>query len=259
MVYPQLGSGSLAQFPIGKRQVQRTVVNAAQDGSAIRLADPNAATTRWVLSYAGLTDGERAALEAFFEAAEGSLNGFTFVDPTANLLAWSDELSNGVWPADPFIRLAGGVQDPSGGRQAWTVANGGAAAQSIRQTLQAPGDYLYCFSAYLRADQPTTVSLLAGSGQAQHAATAVWTRATFACTGTAGTESITFGVQVPAGATVSVYGMQVEAQAGASGYKPSTGGGIYGNARLAGDELTVTATGPGQHACTVSIINVNHL
>jgi hypothetical protein len=33
---------------------------------------------------------------------------------------------------------------------------------------------------------------------------------------------------------------------------------VYTNARLASDELTVTTTGPGQHACTVSIINVNN-
>jgi hypothetical protein len=53
--------------------------------------------------------------------------------------------------------------------------------------------------------------------------------------------------------------MQVEAQAGASQYKPSTAGGVYTNARLANDSLAVTTTGPGQHACTVNIINVDHL
>lgn len=258
MVYPQLGNGSLAQYPIRKLQVQRTVVNTAPDGSALRLADPNGAMTRWVLSYGGLTDSERTAIESFFEAAEGSLNGFTFVDPTANLLAWSDQLTNAVWQADPFMRLTGGVQDPAGGTQAWTLSNSGAAAQSVCQTLQAPAGYLYCLSAYLRADPGATVTLMAGNQQAQRPVTPAWTRATFTTTG-AGANAIPFGLQLPAGATVSVYGMQVEAQAGASEYKPSVSGGIYAKARLASDELVVTTTGPGQHACTVSIINVNHL
>ncbi len=259
MVYPQLSSGSLAQFPIGKQQQQRTVVNAALDGSTIRLADPGGATTRWVLSYSGLTDSERAALETFFEAAEGSLNGFTFLDPTANLLAWSDQLTNAVWQAGPLLTLTAGIADPAGGTQAWKLSNSGAGAQSISQTLQAPAGYEYCLSAYLRADEGTTVTLLAGGQQAEQAVTPAWTRVTLTMTGDATASSILFGIQLPAGATAYVYGIQAEPQAGASEYKPSTTGGVYVNARLDSDELTMTATGVGQHACTVNIINVNHL
>jgi hypothetical protein len=258
MVYPQLSSGSLAQFPIRKQQLQRTVVNAALDGSSIRLADPNGASTQWVLSYAGLTDSEREALEAFFEAAEGSLNGFTFLDPAANLLAWSDRLTNAVWQAGPLVGLTASVADPAGGTLAWKLANSGAGAQSVSQTIQAPAGYQYCLSVYLRADQTTTVTLLAGSQQAAQVATTGWARATFGMTGDPTASSITFGIQLPAGATAYVYGMQVEAQAGASQYKSSTTGGIYTSARLASDALTVTTTGVGQHACTVNIINVNN-
>lgn len=258
MVYPQLSSGSLAQFPIRKQQLQRTVVNAALDGSAIRLADPNGASTQWVLSYAGLTDSEREALETFFEAAEGSLNAFTFLDPTANLLAWSGQLTNAVWQAGPMLTPTGGVADPAGGTSAWKLANSGAGTQSISQTLQAPAGYEYCLSMYLRADQATTVTLLAGSQQTEQPVTAGWTRAALAMAGDPTASSITFGIQLAAGATAYVYGIQVEAQAGASEYKSSTTGGVYTNARLATDELAVTTTGPGQHACTVNIINVNN-
>jgi len=258
MVYPQLSSGSLAQFPIRKQQLRRTVVNAAPDGSAIRLADPNGASTRWVLSYAGLTDSERAAMETFIESAEGSLNSFTFLDPAGNLLAWSDQLTNVVWQADPLLTLTGGAGDPAGGVLGWKLANSGAAAQSITQTLQAPGGYQYCLSVYLRGDQATSVSLMGGGSQVERAVTTAWTRATFAMTGDPTANSIGFGIQVPAGATAYVYGMQVEAQAGASEYKSSTTGGVYAGARLASDQLTVTTTGPGQHACTVNIIHVNN-
>jgi hypothetical protein len=259
MVYPQLSSGSLAQFPIGKQQQQRTVVNAALDGSAIRLADPGGATTRWVLSYKGLTESEREALEAFFEAVEGSLNAFTFLDPTANLLAWSGQLNNAVWQAGPLLTLTGGVADPAGGTEAWEISNGGAAAQSISQTLQAPAGYEYCLSAYLRANQATTVTLLAGTQQTARAVTPAWTRVTLTMTGDPTASSILFGIQLPAGAAAYVYGMQAEPQAGASQYKPSTTGGVYVNARLNSDVLSVTATAVGQYACTVNIINVDYL
>jgi hypothetical protein len=259
LVYPQLSSGALTQFPVNKQQRQRTVVNAAEDGSTVKLADPNGAMTGWSLSYAGLTDSERAALETFFEAAEGTLNSFTFLDPTANLLAWSDQLTNGVWQAGPLLVLTGGVADPAGGRLAWKLVNTGAGVQNLTQTLQAPGGYRYCLSVYLRADQSTTVALQAGSRQAAVSVTTAWTRAMLAMAGDPTTSSVMFGIQLSAGASAYVYGIQVEAQAGASGYKSSTSGGVYANARLASDVLGVTTTGVGQHACTVNIIHVNHL
>jgi tetrahydromethanopterin S-methyltransferase subunit D len=111
----------------------------------------------------------------------------------------------------------------------------------------------------LRADQGTTVTLLAGSQQAEQAVTPAWTRVTLTMTGDATASSILFGIQLPAGATAYMYGIQAEPQAGASEYKPSTTGGVYKDARLDSDELIVTTTGVGQHACTVNIINVNHL
>ena len=55
-----------------------------------------------------LSDEEAAALRAFFDAAEGTLNGFTFLDPAGNLLAWSDQLDNAAWQTDPLLSLTGG-------------------------------------------------------------------------------------------------------------------------------------------------------
>ena len=97
LVFPQLETGALSQFPIRKQRRKRTVVNTAPDGRSIKLADPNGEVTEWQLSYSDLSDRETSALEEFFKTAEGSLNGFTFLDPTANLLAWSDKLDGTAW------------------------------------------------------------------------------------------------------------------------------------------------------------------
>jgi hypothetical protein len=70
---------------------------------------------------------------------------------------------------------------------------------------------------------------------------------------------VTFGLELPAGGVVDVFGFQVEPQPSASGYKPSTTGGVYPGARLRDDALTMTATGVGLHSCTVNIIHANHL
>src|SRR6185295_13241766 len=125
--YPQLESGALSQFPVQKTRRARTVVNLAADGSMIKLADPAAEVTEWLLTYTDLSDEEAAALRAFFKATEGTLNGFTFLDPTGNLLAWSEQLDKASWQTDPLLSLTAEVSDPRGGARAWRLSNSGGA------------------------------------------------------------------------------------------------------------------------------------
>jgi hypothetical protein len=259
LVYPQLGTGALSQFPIRKERRARTVINSTADGRAIKLADPAAVTTTWQLEYAELMDSEAGAIEAFFASAEGTLNGFTFLDPAGNLLAWSGQLDDAVWARGPMLSLASGEADPVGGTLAWRLTNTGAGAQTITQTLASPGDYIYCFSVYARAPANTGVTALIGNGRMAQSVTAGWSRIAFTGTGGAGAESVQFGLEVPAGATVDVYGPQAEPQEGASIYRASTLGGVYTDARLRDDELAITSTGVNRHSCTVNIIHVNHL
>src|SRR5664279_3315904 len=112
LVYPQLATGALSQFPIVKHHRLRNIVNTTQDGSSVKLADPGAETVEWQLNYTGLSDAELADLQQFCLAAEGSLNSFSFVDPTANLLAWSNDLNNAVWNAGPLPTAVSGSSDP---------------------------------------------------------------------------------------------------------------------------------------------------
>src|ERR1039458_4177701 len=115
LLYPQLAPGARSQFPVQRRHRLRTLVNTAADSTAIKLADPGAETVEWQLNYAALSDAELAALLQFFSAAEGTLNSFTFLDPAANLFAWSNDLSNPVWDAGPFLSSTGEQADPVGG------------------------------------------------------------------------------------------------------------------------------------------------
>jgi len=250
--YPQLANGAIGQYPVRKRRQQRTVVNRAADGSAIRLADPAGETTEWILEYSELSDDEVALLERFFTAAEGALNGFTFLDPTANLLEWSEELTDAAWERGPFLGAA-----PGSGY--WTLSNSGAGPQSISQTISAPGDYLYCFSVYARARQSVEVTTTVATQRSGRVVSGDWTRLVLAAKGEAGSESVTFGLEIPGGASVDIRGIQAEAQPSASVYKVSSQGGVYENARFSDDALTVVTTGPNRNSCTVKITHVNHL
>jgi len=253
-VYPQLVSGALGQYPIYKRRRLRTVRNHAADGRAVRLADPSAEATEWRLEYVQLSESEAQSLRDFFVECEGSLQSFTFLDPTANLLAWSETLSEAVWACEPLLSLSENIADPLGGTRASRLTNTGGGAQNIAQTLAAPADYQYCFSLYARSTTPVNVTLLLGSGRADRIVMDQWARISYTATGEA-----TFGLELPAGSDVDVFGLQVEPQPAASGYKRSTTGGVYENARLRDDSLAMKATCVGQHSCTVNIIHANHL
>jgi hypothetical protein len=259
LVYPQLATGALSQFPVQKRRSLRTVVNTSMDGRPIKLADPGAETTEWQLAYAGLTDSEVAALQQFFAAAEGTLNSFTFLDPTGNLFAFSNELNNAAWAAGPFLSVTGGIADPAGGMNAWHLSDSGAGAQNISQTLSAPAGYLYCFSVFARSLQPTAVTMLHGANRINRSLGTNWSRIIVTANGDASAASIAFGVELPAGGSADVFGMQVEPQAGASLYKATTTGGVYENARFRDDILSITTTGVNCHSATVNIIYANHL
>jgi hypothetical protein len=237
----------------------RTIVNAAADGSSIKLADPGAETTEWQLEYSGLSDSEASALADFFATAEGTLNGFTFLDPTGNLLAWSGKLDDAVWEKAPLVLAAGGVADPVGGADAWRLSNSGAGPQQIRQTISAPGGYLYCLSVYARSAQPVTVALLRGAERLAATAGPDWRRLAFTGNGDASAESVAFGLELPALSAVEVYGFQAEAQPAPSAYKASSDGGVYESARFGNDAISVTAAGVNLNTASVKIIHAKHL
>src|SRR3954470_1105302 len=158
-----LGYPQLAHFPIVKRARRRTVINRAPDGRSIKWADPAGEVTEWALHYSELSDDEASTLQKFFLAAEGTLQQFTFLDPTANLLAWSDKLEESVWLKGPLLTARAG-----------RLNNAGSGSQTISQSIAGPEGYLYCFSASMSAPEPTTVTMFAGSEAMEHIATAEW-------------------------------------------------------------------------------------
>jgi hypothetical protein len=257
-MYPQLTTGAYSQFPLRKQRRTRTVTNTAADGSSIKLADPNGALTEWQLQYEGLSDAELSNLQQFFTAAEGSLNGFTFLDPAGNLLAWSEDLTNAVWAGGPFLSIAGSVSDPFGGSRAFQLTNSGEGAQGVSQTLNVPTEYMYTLSVYVQAAQPTTVTLLLGTNSVPAMAGPNWTRISFTGSGDPTAASILFGVELPPG-TIGVFGPQVEVQAEPSAYQKSTTGGVYQDARFGDDTFSFATTGVNSHSATVNIVYANHI
>jgi hypothetical protein len=260
LYYPQLTTGSIAQFPVTRTVNLRTIANQLPSGFTIRMADTGAQKVQWRLVYSDLTDGERSSLESLFEASEGQLNTFTFLDPTDNLLKWSEDWTQAVWTPDPLLQVTGGVADPLGGSAAMQLTNTGQTTQQIIQNTSGPSSFVYCYSVYVRSNVPATIQLVV-TATGQTTLTAVTTRASWTRVTTSGSlsvqqEGIGFGVQLPAGVQVDAFGAQVEAQPGAGLYKQTIDlGGVYSSTRFSSDLLSVTATAPNQHSCQIGLIS----
>ncbi len=258
LYFPQLSSGAMSQFPCKKRVRQRTVVNALADGGEVKLFDPGACRVEWEIDLASLTNAEWGAIAELFQAAEGQLGTFTFLDPFGNLLSWSEEPAAAAWVKDARLTLTAGVADPQGGTGAIRIANATGAAQSVAQTAAVPSWYRYCFSVWARSDTAAQVTLFVSAGMesAQQSLTVgpAWRRPTLAARLTTQQEATTFGVAIPGGATVEVFGFQAEPQVGASSYK-ATGaqGGVYTSAAFLDDVLEMTGEGPGIYSCPLRV------
>jgi len=260
LYYPQLTTGSIAQFPVSRTTNMRTVANQLPSGFTIRMSDTGAQKVQWRLVYSDLTDGERSALENLFEASEGQLNKFTFLDPTDNLLMWSEDWTQAVWTPGALLQVTGGVADPLGGSAAMQLTNTAQTTQQIVQNISGPSWFMYCYSVYVRSGAPATIQLVVtATGQVSLTAvntSASWTRVTASGSLSVQQDGVGFGVQLPAGVQVDVFGAQVEAQPGAGLYKQTIDlGGVYSSTRFSSDLLSVTATAPNQHSCQIGLIS----
>lgn len=258
--FPQMTTGAIGQYPLSLRRIQRTIVNECLDGQRIKLSDPGTALVRWQFDLRELIDAERNAIQQLFQSAEGRLNSFTLLDPTGNLLAWSEKLDEPVWQKSPALSVASGFPDPVGSSRATHVNNTSGTDLTLHQTLNAPGWFSYCLSVYSRSDQSSTLTMTqqtpAGISRRSFPLQGAWRR--FALTAKSDTtaESISFGLEIANNASIDLFGIQVEAQPGASAYKrTASANGVYANARFNDDKLTITTYGPGRHACSLAIVS----
>lgn len=255
---PQLTSGALAQYPIRKTRVFRTVKNVMGDGSMLLKSDPNGLRTIWNLEYVELSAADWAALQTHFNDCIGPFHAFTFIDPTGNMLAYSGDLTAPVWSVPASVQVTPNQVDPTGASAAFTLSNNGQAVQGLSQTLPVPAAYQYCFSVYVSSVQGANVTLSASGGSSNcsktFAATAGWSRLILGSRLNDPSETLTVSLTLGPGQQATVYGPQLEAQPAPSRYHPTfQGGGVYTDAHFSSNQLVVIATAPGQFATSFSI------
>ena len=260
LYFPQLTTGSVAQYPCHKERRYRTVVNETPGGSLYTYADGSAVATSWNLSYTGLTDAERARLEQLFSDAEGRLLPFVFTDPFGNMLRWSERLDKPAWTISAYVHLTSGLPDPLETTRATRVINAAQTSQEIIQEVSGGGPGEYCFSLTAKAEAPCKL-VLAIEGSERRAETTIQLRGTWADVGCstlfdAPFESLKFVVSLEPGATLDVFGCTAQAQRSSSGYRPTRDkSGLYERTYFADDDLRITANGPDNNACELQLMS----
>lgn len=258
LFYPQLASGAVAQYPLRKIRTARTVKNILMDGSMILFSDPDGARLIWELEYVNLSDSDIQALQNHFNVCAGPFHGFTFIDPTDNMLVSSSDLTTSSWVTPGLIQVVAGIADPTGGNDAFSLTNAGQSNQEITQTLNVPSGYQYCFSIFVSASNETAVTLIRRGGTTQDEISAAtgpnWSRVVSSGQLNDSAVGFTIGLTLAPGQQVQVFAPQLEAQIAPSRYRPTlTTGGVYSNAHWAIEQLNITALAPSVYSTVLSI------
>lgn len=258
LFYPQLNSGSVTQYPVEKRLLAGAIVNELSEGRQVKYADAALDRVSWRLQHRALRGEETERLTNLFHATEGRLHTFTFHDPTANLLRWSEAFGEAVWERNTLLSVTPGSGDPLGSDRAWTLHNSGIAPLAVAQRITGLAWHTYAFSVWIRSATPGAVSLSLRTSDAVHSDTRrigpVWKRVLLSDGLPSGEPWIEFGVELAAGQTVEVFGAQVESQRAPSLYRPTASrSGVHTSARFAEDSLRIVADGPDRYSCEVAI------
>jgi hypothetical protein len=157
------------------------------------------------------------------------------------------------------MQVVAGQEDPVGGSGAARITNAAQAAQSVAQTVDAPGTLCYTFSVWVRSHSAASVGLrlqnTTGSNAVTHPVSTEWQRITVSGQLQDG-DDIAVAVDIPGACAVEIYGPQLEPQSDASGYRQATdSSGVY-RARFDQDEFEQITHGPDDHAVRIRVREV---
>jgi hypothetical protein len=262
-VFPALRDGVRAQYPNAVTFEHLTSQANLPSGVHIASAWRTEPLMRYTLNLTALTDAEVATLEGFFRARQGRFEQFTYIDPTANLLKYSEDFSQTEWTKACSVGAA--TDDPFGGTSATVLAGDGSGNSSLRQTVSLDAGVAgspACFSVYLRAVTAAgsiNVSVTDGTNTVTRAcalSTTGWSRAvvpwTFGATGLA-TVSISGGGWTGT-SQIAVYGPMFCMTPGPAAYVATPAFyAVHPRCRFDQDEFVATYRGPNQTDVTLKI------
>ena len=250
MYFPILRSGAATQYPV-TRIVRHDVILAETPGGAVWLGSSGAGSLRrWHIAFRDLTDAEVEALVQLHETC-GGWRTFRFADPLANLLRWSEDLTNPVWSRSPGVTVTRSGQDADGASE-FLIVNTSAAAGYVWQDLDLAPGAVCCFSCALWSEGTVQAALHACEERKEVIGPDTWQPHYVTGVSTGGVQRVQ--IEVEAGRSLHVRHVQAELQVAPSPYKPSfEDGGVFSKTRFARGGIRIVTTAPDRHAADVML------
>ncbi len=245
--YPATNRGAVCQYPLDKERHWR-MVETETTGGVRKRRTGRGSIVRWALRYEELSDAEALTLQQFYANQGGALKPFEFVDPLANALADSADISSPAWSGS-----FGSVVDTGTFREGHRILMMSAGSE-ITQNVEVAGGLPYCASAWARSSGGSALRIDLAGNQRETALGPAWKRCwmTMAAAGATGVVPVTF---VNSGTnTIEVAALAVEAQPyPGDTARSGDGKSLYRCARFAEGGFRLVPTGPNRNSVYVVI------
>jgi hypothetical protein len=263
--YPQINAnGVVTQSPYKSSLSFNNIYQAMPFGRGYSFAQrgsglnnfPTGPLGSFSVNYTSITDAEVALLSTFFDAMQGSLQPFCFLDPDGNLVNNSEDFSQASWVGQSSgvtVTTNGGLADPLGGSRA-SQLGGGSYTPVVVPTAGLPTGFVLCASAYVKAlagGMTFTIGFNGLSSAAWPLANGQWTRVYFA-------QAVNSGGPVSMllswSGNIQIFGPSCQPCMGPGNYSKSPDNfGYHPNCRFDTDKFTFVRQGPNQNALALPI------
>ncbi len=258
MLLPQLNSMSPVQCNLRRRVAGYRAANYLAGGAVITGANNRPLKRTWDLEYKGLVAAEMSSLGNFCSSSEAAVDGFEFLDPFSNLLAYSESLTADLWVSDP---LASVTELPPGGSdeaRSHAIQNSGNVEQTVRQELGIAGYGTFCASMFVRSGVTSSGRIVLANSSETHAvefaSRSEWSQVYLSAGVNTEAAPLTFQIGVEPGRTIHVREVQLECQLFPSRYKPTwESGGVYSGAFVVQGSFQVIQHGPDWFDCSFQV------
>jgi hypothetical protein len=268
--YPQINSNLIiTQLPYATSQEWGNIVQAVETGihwsfplrGAGLSGYPTGPLFRFSINYVNITDAEINTLFSFFQSVRGCWQPFSLLDPSGNLLQFSETFSNAYWVKTSS--LTSNQPDPLGYGQRATLATAGFFKAVVGPSSGGMSGFVMCASVWVKAQSNgTTVTLgfIDNSTSTQYTSSASlnagnWTRLHFTLVLPTNNQFLFY---LNLGGTCTIFGAQVAPMKGEGGYAATPNNyGYHQYCRFDTDDFIVNSPSPNSNQLALPVVEFN--
>lgn len=221
---------------------------------------PSGSLGKFNVNFSNISDAEVNLLYTFFQSVRGKWGSFRFLDPSGNLLSYSQDFTNAAWVKT--LTVTTGQPDPSGHTLGCSLTAG------HMQSIAGPSDgglsgFVMCASIWLKAvsgsvaatigfiDETTSTAYT----QQFTVASGAWTRISKNLVLPTNNQFVFY---LNLSGSAYGFGAQVSPMKGEGAYACTPGAyGYHANCRFDTDVFNIQAVGPNQNQLQLPVVETN--